>query len=274
MTRALINGVERDCLSLDDRGLRYGDGLFETVAIRGGRLQYWEKHWARLRRGAERLALSVPPELEREARWLCDGEQEGVLRMTLTRGTGGTGYARDESMAPTRVVQFWPPRARPAEWARTGVRTRLCRTRLSPSPLLAGIKHLNRLEQVMARAEWDDEFAEGLMSDDRNELIEGTMTNVFLVRLGKLATPDLARCGVEGVMREVVLETARRMRVPTVVTRLTMNDLSMADEVFLTNSLVGIWPVREIDRRETGHDTLCYSAYEMTLQMQEAVIDE
>jgi 4-amino-4-deoxychorismate lyase len=269
--RVLINGIGHDCLSVTDRGLRYGDGLFETIHVVDGRPRYWEKHMARLRRGAQRLMIPVPVELEGEAREMCEAVRAGVLKITLTRGQGGAGYFPGEGGVPTRVVQIGPPRTRPAEWVRSGICIRICRTRLARNPSLAGIKHLNRLEQVLARAEWRSEYAEGLMRDNDGLLIEGTMTNLFVVREGTLLTPDLSRCGVEGVMREVVIETAWQLGIPVRVAPVTIDDLSTANEVFLTNALVGLWPVREIDGTETGHDHLSCTIGPVTRRLQEAV---
>ena len=124
---------------------------------------------------------------------------------------------------------------------------RVCKTPLGLNPALAGIKHLNRLEQVMARAEWDDtNIAEGLMLDVAGHVIEGTMSNVFCVRQDTLFTPDLTHCGVEGITRERVLKTAGRNGLEAVVTQLGLADIRQADEVFICNSLIGIWPVRRL----------------------------
>jgi 4-amino-4-deoxychorismate lyase len=119
-------------------------------------------------------------------------------------------------------------------------------TRISRNPALAGIKHLNRLEQVLARSEWQSEYAEGLMLDEEGNIIEGTMTNLFLCSQGTLLTPDLSRSGVTGIMRAAVLDRAKKMSLPCQVTSITHEMLNSAEEVFLTNSIIGIWPVRRI----------------------------
>lgn len=128
---------------------------------------------------------------------------------------------------------------------------RWCKTRLARQPLLAGMKHLNRLEQVLARAEWQDDYAEGLMCDTNGQVIEGTRTNLFLVRSdGTLVTPDLSQSGVAGVMRAQVLESAAAMGLPCLVQAVTTDMIESALELFLTNSLIGIWPVRRIESRK------------------------
>jgi 4-amino-4-deoxychorismate lyase len=126
----------------------------------------------------------------------------------------------------------------------------LCETRLSHQPRLAGIKHLNRLENVLAAAEWQNpDVAEGLLCDSEGNVIEGTRSNLFLVRHGELLTPDLSRCGVAGVQRQRVLDWAATRNLPASVGRVTLQDVLDADEVFLTNSVIGLWPVREFQQR-------------------------
>ena len=153
--------------------------------------------------------------------------------------------------APTRMLQLhdWPEF--PPACARQGVALRICDIRLGHNPRLAGIKHLNRLEQVLARQEWDDTgIMEGLLLDSESNLVEGTMSNLFLVRDGVLLTPDLQRCGVAGIMRSQLLECAGQISINTEICQLGMVDLHEAEEVFICNSLIGIWPVISIDDRK------------------------
>lgn len=248
----LINGAPAQTLPVDDRGFRYGDGLFETLAVRAGEPEFWNAHLRRLRLGAERLKLACPQEslLAAEARRLLGEEpKDGTLRIWLTRGPGGAGYRPGTALPPTRVLQFDPSGA-PSPGFAQAVRLRLCQTRLGQNPALAGIKHLNRLEQVLAAAEWDDpDLAEGLMQDTAGNLIEGTKTNVFFVREGRLVTPDLAQAGVAGVLRAVVLETAKQDRIPVEIRPIQLAEALASNECFLTNSLIHLWPVREIEGR-------------------------
>lgn len=253
--RVLVNGKATDGLSALDRGLQYGDGLFETFRIREGVPEFWDRHIFRLARGCERLRLPAPPleQLTDETRQLCDGRQAGVLKIIISRGRGGRGYALPEEVHPTRIVARFPAPTYPASHQQDGVVVRLCDTRLGMNPALAGLKHLNRLEQVLARAEWQDPtIAEGLMCDTEGRVVEGTMSNVFAVRDGRLLTPDLSRCGVAGILREVVLELAAKLGIPTQEGSLEIEDLMSSQEVFLTNSLIGIWPVRRIAERDVA----------------------
>lgn len=271
MYRALVNGAEQDVIGIDDRGLRYGDGLFETIAVRAGKPCHWDRHWSRLQHGALRLAIPMPPTIEDEARRVCAGASRAVLRIILTRGSGGQGYAADDSVPPNRIVSLLPWRERPSEWARDGVAVRLCRTRLARNPLLAGLKHLNRLEQVLARAEWRDEFAEGVMRSEEGDVIEGTMSNLFLVRDSELVTPELKYGGVEGVMRSLVFDYARRLGRPVRIGCVTPDNLAQAEEVFLTNSLIGVWPVQTLNRQVEGQGTVQFAVGKVTRELQDAM---
>jgi 4-amino-4-deoxychorismate lyase len=245
----LVNGKATDGLSVLDRGLQYGDGLFETFRIHDELPQFWDRHIFRLARGCERLRLPAPPleQLTDEARQLCEGRQSGVLKIIVTRGGGGRGYGPPGEVHPSRIVVRFPAPNYPESYSRQGVAVRICDTRLGINPALAGLKHLNRLEQVLARAEWrDPAIHEGLMCDTEGRVVEGTMSNVFAVRDGRLLTPELSRCGVAGIMREVVLELAAKNAIPVQECSLEVEYLMSSQEVFLTNSLIGIWPVRRL----------------------------
>ncbi|WP_285420726.1 aminodeoxychorismate lyase [Pseudomonas sp. efr-133-TYG-5] len=241
-----VDGQPADALSLKDRGLAYGDGLFETIAVHGGRPVLLERHLARLADGCKRLAIAADIELIRsELLAYAAALGEGVLKLILTRGDGLRGYAPDPAAPGRRILQGNPPAAYPAAHGEQGIRLFPCVTRLSVQPLLAGLKHLNRLEQVLARAEWQDsEHAEGLMLDQAGRVIEGVFSNLFLVRDGVLVTADLKRCGVAGVMRGEILFQAESSGIPSQITDISLEQLQWADEVFVCNSVYGIWPVR------------------------------
>lgn len=251
--RCLINGAPGDRIAITDRGLQYGDGVFETLAVRDGRCEFWDRHLQRLTRGCEALRLPAPrpDRLNQEADRLVRDVRQGVLKIIVTRGSGGRGYRPPREMVPTRVLTLseWPDH--PDDWRESGVAVRLCEQRLGSQPALAGIKHLNRLEQVLARMEWDDtDIAEGLLCDQQGYVIEGVSTNLFSVRAGRLRTPSLEHCGVAGVMRAVVMDLARDAEIACDVAPIDGDALGEADEIFLTNSLIGIWPVRRLDAWE------------------------
>ena len=261
----LINGHPVEQISVLDRGFQYGDGLFETLRISNGQPQHWSRHMARLLNGCERLGIATPDleclkaEAERLSRAFVDGSganEQAVLKITVTRGSGGRGYAATGVQESTRVLAVSPAPEFPASHATQGVKLRLCEMRLGENPALAGIKHLNRLEQVLARAEWDDpDIAEGLLLDNHNNVIEGTMSNLFCVQALEgaqpvLLTPALSRCGVRGVTRDRILEAAAKLNIPHRETDVQLHDLQQASEMFISNSLIGIWPVRQFMERK------------------------
>lgn len=246
---ALVDGEPRDSVPVADRGLNYGDGLFETIAVVDGRPCLWDRHLGRLAAGCRRLQLPMPEttRLNSEAARLADGHSLAVLKLLVTRGDGGRGYRAPRPAIGRRILirSRWPDF--PPAWRDGGVRVRWCDTRLGHQPALAGLKHLNRLEQVLARGEWDDpDIPEGLMLDPEGWVIEATQSNLFVWQDHRLLTPPLDRCGVAGVMRGLGLEVARSLGVPVVEARLTVGDVQRASAVYLTSSLIGVWRVAEL----------------------------
>ena len=232
--------------SLKDRGLAYGDGLFETLAVKAGQPLLLDLHMQRLAQGCSRLAIVADNTVIRsEVLAYAQAMGEGVLKLIVTRGDSLRGYSASPEALPRRILQASPPAAYPEANAQEGIQLFDCATRLAEQPLLAGLKHLNRLEQVLARAEWQDPaYAEGLMRDTSGRVIEGVFSNLFLVRDGSLYTADLQRCGVAGVMRAALLVEAERQGIARHVTDISFEQLRQADELFLCNSVYGIWPVR------------------------------
>lgn len=245
--RVRVHGRDDAGVDALDRGLQYGDGLFETIAVRDGRARFLDRHLARLQAGAARLAIPLPAagELRERLAPACPAGQ-GVLKLIVTRGTGERGYRPPRTVQPTCIVAAFPwPEFAPSHWS-AGIRLRRCRTRLGRNAALAGIKHLNRLEQVLARAEWDDAaVAEGLMMDDRDMAVGGTQCNLFARVAGRWVTPSLAECGVAGVMRGVFRDWAAEQGDPVIERELPAADLADASAMLLTNALIGAWPVRE-----------------------------
>lgn len=246
-----VNGVIGAQLSPIDRGLAYGDGLFETCKLQNGTLALWKYHCERLLAGCEKLGIPLSATLlETQLGKVIStsGAGNAVVKITVTRGQGGRGYKWPEPVQPTIIIGVYPAAVYPATNATDGVRIHLCKLRLGHNPALAGLKHLNRLEQVLARAEWnDDSVAEGLLLDCNDNLVEAVFSNIFLVKNNQLLTPDLSLAGVSGVMRRYILEDlAPALAINTHVMQLRLDDLYAAEEIFLCNSLYGIWPVREI----------------------------
>jgi len=240
----LVDGAATDFIRCSDRGLAYGDGLFETLPLIDGEPQHWERHFRRLSHSAARLFIECPTEAE----FLADiaaanarraPSPRAVLKIILTRGSGGRSYGPPEQACPVRIVQIfdWPP-ARTAAEPFTAI---VCAIHLGANPALAGVKHLNRLEQVLgAREVAEAGVDEGLMLDPDDQVVAGTRSNVFGVRDGVLFTPRLDRAGIAGVMREVVIEHCRRSGQRVVERALTLHELQTCAEIFFTNSIRGL----------------------------------
>lgn len=250
MLECLVDGEINDRVSVNDRGLQFADGLFETIAVFGGQPRFWQGHMDRLQAGCERLGITATPQavLLRDLKTVSAGLQRCVVKIILTRGRSGRGYAADPGAEANRIVWSEPWPAEEGDPATRGIQARICDLRLGMQPVLAGLGHLNRLERVMARSEWDDSsIREGILLDREDHIISGISSNVFLVYSGRLLTPRLDRCGTRGVMRAAIL-TAFRERCEQ--RRLMLDMLPEAEEVFLCNSIRGVYPVTRIGHWE------------------------
>ena len=246
----LINGVVATALSPWDRAFLYGDGVFRTLCMRKGEPVWWVEHMTKLVADCQRLQLPVVP----EALWRADLEQlagqaqDAVIRLVVTRGQGDRGYRPPTTPTITRLAMMTPlPEDEPG-LAEKGMTVRVCALRLGHQPCLAGIKHLNRLENVLARQEWDDPaIQEGLLFDQSDLLISGVQSNVFLLRDSQLLTPRLDACGVAGVTRARIMDRARSLGMTVVEKSLHKSDLDQAGAVFMCNSLMGLRWVSRLD---------------------------
>ena len=246
----LINGKFVDELAAHDRGLHYGDGLFETITVENMQLLCWDEHLKRLERGCIKLNIAVPDKnlLKNEVSALIKTESQGVIKIIISRGQGGRGYKILENIAPTRIISLYPWPNYYNENSSSGVKTRICKYRYAKNPFLAGIKHLNRLEQILARSEWnDDSIAEGIVMDSENYIIEGTMSNIFCIIGKTLYTPDLSACGIEGIVRGKIIELASNLKFNVEIKKMPLGFLMNAEEIFMCNSIIGVWPVNIID---------------------------
>lgn len=251
-----VNGEEGAGISALDRGLGYGDGVFESMRFGARGIPLLELHLERLATGCERLRIApdlarVRDEIERAVAASLSAMPRGVVKLIVTRGPGPRGYRTVPDAVPTRILVVSALPDHPAAWAEEGVSVRYCDTRLGTNATLAGIKHLNRLEQVLARLEWSDpDIAEGLMSDLRGRVVEGISTNVFLASGGRLITPTIDFCGVAGVMRRYLLDALPRdLGLPVTETSCERAVFAGAQELFLCNAVVGVWPIRQLSTR-------------------------
>ncbi|HVY23814.1 MAG TPA: aminodeoxychorismate lyase [Steroidobacteraceae bacterium] len=268
MLAALLNGnliAPHDAaIHMDDRGLLYGDGLFETMLLCKGRARFLDDHMQRLFAGMVRLKMNAPDAevLRNELQRLVQGHDRGVVKLIVTRGCSGRGYRASSGHECTRLWQLFAP----VTTDNAGVTVQWCATRYARNALLAGLKHLNRLEQVLAQSEWQDAgIAEGLVMDTEGELISGTMSNVFMIIDGIMVTPDLRYCGVSGVMRKNVLRVARRLNLEIEERAVRPEELQSASEAFITNAVRGVRPVIAV-LNATG-DTLRWPAGAITTRV-------
>ena len=255
----LVNGAPSSTINADDRGLAYGDGVFRTLRMQAGRPVCWERQYAKLQRDCNALKIPCPSALvlSSELQQLGKTQADGIAKIIITRGISARGYAPATQSEATRILSVTPTTTYPTEYYRQGVRVHTCKLRLGHQALLAGIKHLNRLENVLAASEWQNQdMAEGLLSDISDYVISGTRSNLFMLRGSILYTPNLLRCGIAGVQRDRVMDWAKQHGMTCTVADLRMEELVLADEVFLVNSVFGLWPVREFaDYRRTQHPT-------------------
>lgn len=247
-TRWWVNGRESTTVHAADRGLQYGDGVFETLRIRAGQPRFATLHWQRLQQGCERLQISGVDveQIDAQLRDAVHDVEFGMAKIIVTRGIAEQrGYAPGLGAAPTWIMTVtaaldpWP----------TTARVQFSSIVLGESPMLAGIKHLNRLENVLARTAQPAECEEVLMCSSHGNVIGGSSTNVFAVKSGVLLTPRVDRCGVAGIMRRVVMREARTSGVEVLEENLLPRDLLDADELFLTNVRVGVWPIVRLQQR-------------------------
>lgn len=260
MSALLFSSLDEDGISplnLSNRALSYGDGIFETIRIVDGMVPLLDYHRARFLRGVEALALGsslemlkqFDQELERAVQSLqIIGHQSGLVKLFAIRREGGRGYAPAQPCITDIYLQAFELPNYQAEFYRTGIHLKLCHHRLSEQPALAGIKHLNRLDQVLAARELGDS-QEGVMLDQQDHAVEGTKSNLLVFSGGKLFTPEIVSCGIRGTLLSALLagelEAFQLHEKP-----ITMEDIYAADSLAMINSVFGIWPVARFEQAE------------------------
>jgi 4-amino-4-deoxychorismate lyase len=248
----LVNGATAESLPLADRALQFGDGVFRTIKMIKGQPQFWSRHYRKLCADCTALGIEAPDEStlrdEIGLLYVNSGFADATIKIIISRGESARGYAIPAGITPRRIVQIAPLHSYPESLYTQGACIRLCTMRASWQPALAGIKHLNRLENVLARREWNDPaILDGLLLDRDGMVIEGVMSNVLIKQGTALVTPDLSSAGVAGVMRDVAMAAARRLGWQVNVQPISLDELRAADSVWLCNSLIGLMPVRQMD---------------------------
>lgn len=258
----MIDGTMNASLNTMDRGLLYGHGLFETIRVVNGRLPLLDYHLTRLTRDAPQLSIGIPDTallrdqivdllMHASDQWQCDRlKLQANLKILVTAGFGGRGYRTSGELKPCVILQLFE---RHLELP-TKIRVKVCSATLATSSL-GGIKHCNRLEQVLAARELDDgQFFEGLMGTEQGFIIEGVTSNVFVLSNAKMSTPVVERCGVAGVMRQYLLDHAYPS-LDIAILPVSVDSLTSADQLFIVNSN---WGVLAVDELTVGSDLVCF----------------
>lgn len=259
MSKVLINGIASEYVSVTDRGLHYGDGVFETIACVGNSAVFIQQHLNRMENGARKLNIPFPDRqlfLDDINCLLRGSNSNSIIKLILTRGRGKRGYRYEKTQIPTRICMLsaWPDYV--AHWREHGITTRFCQTQVSVNPQLAGIKSLNRLDSVLASSELGPAFNEGFLSDIDGNVIEGSMSNIFIVSNGTLVTPDLSRCGVNGIMREQIIDIAQNSSIKVETRNITRDELLESREIFISNSVIGVCVVKQLEKQSYNTDTM------------------
>jgi len=251
---SIVNGEIGTKISIQDRGFNYGDGLFETMLLVNHQPVFWDEHYQRLIKGCKVLGIRCPSgeslKEDIEKLWhLTPDVNVAVIKIIVTRGDSKRGYQYPDNIASNVVIFLSTYPGYPVSYWNEGVKVKICETLLSSHTQLAGLKHLNRLEQVIARNEWQDDYQEGLMADISGNIVEGVMSNIFIVKDNLVRTPLIINAGVNGIMRNIILKICEANGIMALEDDISLKQLLAADEVFLTNSIIGVWPVKQINNR-------------------------
>ncbi|MCP3673344.1 MAG: aminodeoxychorismate lyase [Gammaproteobacteria bacterium] len=237
---------------ITDRSLLYGDGVFTTIAISNGKPCLFQQHLNRLANDCQRLNIDnfSIENIQSQFFSAIINIETGIARITISRSSGERGYLCNKAEPVIWIsVNDWPTHIE--QYKQSGINCRICQQPIHPNPSLAGIKHCNRLEQVLARNEWhDDQYQEGLMLDPDGNVIEGTMSNLFLIKDQQLFTPNLAFVGVNGIIRKAIIDIAKRLQIPLLVSSISVQDLLTADALFITNSVISIWRINLLNNQQ------------------------
>jgi len=274
----LINGQYGDSLPVSDRGLQYGDGVWETIRIKNHVAILLQQHLERLQSGLNTLAIQTLDwdALHADIKTLQQQQKEAVLKIIISRGSGGRGYNPAGIHLPaSRILSLHPVPLFPSHYSSTGIQLTLCKTRLAHNPVLAGFKHLNSLSYVMARGEFSEPYQEGLLRDYQDNIIEGTMSNVFIIKDNSVYTPKLHACGIRGVMQNTLIHSLSVLHIPLIwQSAISVHDIQHADAVFMSNSIIGLWAVHAFStpaEDDATQEVIHYAPHPLIKQLQNTV---
>ena len=246
----LINGLEQNTLPVNDRATQFGDGCFTTARIRDGRVEWLSAHLNRLKANCAALAISFDEWdlLQQEMVKLAGSQNDGVLKVMITRGSGGRGYSATACNSPTRILNTSPAPAHYPLWQQQGISLALSPVHLGRNPMLAGLKHLNRLEQVLIRAHLEQTTAdEALVLDSEGWVTECCAANLFWRAGDTVFTPRLDHAGVDGIMRQHCLSLLAQSRFRVVEVNARVEAVRQADELIVCNALMPVIPVNQFE---------------------------
>ncbi len=264
----LVNELETSAMDIADRGLAYGDGVFETLRVIDGQIPLLDYHLERLKRGVLVLGLGKPEALVAQFRHYVELAlkdltkvahlKRALIKVILTRGQGGRGYTPPSEPELTFITQvFEYPKFPASNWEK-GISLHLCVHRLSHQPVLAGIKHLNRLDQVLASKELSQTVCEeGLLLDYQGNVVEGSKSNLLIFKDNKVITPELGGAGVAGTLRQYLMDQSSSIGIEFVETRVCVADLKTAEGMAVVNSVLGLWPVKEFSGKRYAAHKIC-----------------
>jgi len=242
----LIDGKKQSKASIFNRNTQFGDGLFETCLVENKKLLFWSNHFERMKLGCDRLKISMID----ETLWLSDIKKafslmkidNCIVKLVLSRGESLRGYSYKDNIRPIRITIVSELKKNNQD---KGFSLEFCNSGYNSNPKLAGIKHCNRLEQVIARA--GIKVDDGIMLDENENVVSVTQGNIFCVQGNRLITPNLDKCGIEGTRRAVILKIAVDLGFDINIKNLSVAELLRSDEVFISNSIQGVGPVNQIE---------------------------
>lgn len=259
MKFCLVNGVQQNNIDVESRGLAYGDGIFTTAKIVNGHIYFLAEHIQRLTSSCEKLGLSVPNqvELSKQLSQVAQSYSLAVLKVIITAGNGGRGYARASSIKNDIIIMVHDYPNHYDTLALKGINLGISKQQLGINPMLSGLKHLNRLEQVLLRQELvtlqgkgkgkgKNDIDDLVVTNVNNEVIEATSANLFFWCNDQLITPNISNSGVNGIMRQVILQYYPQ----AIIKKVTLADLAQAQGIFICNCVMGIMPVRSFNGRK------------------------
>lgn len=251
----LLNGEyfensDHASISPNNRGHLYGQNVFETIAVANGVPLLFDQHLERLTAGAQRLQIPLDVNaIVDEINRMANSQNKAVIRAMVSMDQGGRGYLNPSTPKGVRIVSLHDYPSHPKKNWQQGINLGIADIRLGRQPALAGIKHGNRLEQVLARSHWQDDWQEALMLDQDDWVIEATQANIFALKNDVLYTPALDQAGVAGIMRDYIISVANKVGVDPQIVSLSVSDIEAADALIVSNSVIGLWPVKQFKNR-------------------------